>query len=61
MRKVRFDNVPVIFLIKENECHKKARESYWIQVSADRHRFMDRVKRVEEILVPVLRHGKNSQ
>ncbi len=60
MKSVTFDSVPVVFYIRETDAHRKARESIWIQEATDRQRFKDRIQRVAEILIPILRkHGKN--
>lgn len=60
MKKVSFDT-PVTFYIKESEEHRLARQSTWLRDRADKQRFMDRIKAVGAMLLPVLRNGKNSK
>lgn len=55
MKKVRFDKVPVWFIIKDSDHHKTARESDWIQHAVDRSRFRERIAQTAKILNPVLK------
>lgn len=59
MKKVTFDSAPVWFIIKENEYHKKARESDWMRYAVDRFRFRERIKQIAKVLNPVLKNGSN--
>lgn len=58
MKKVSF-GTPVIFYIKENEYYRHARQSDWQRKKTDQQRFKDRVKAFGEILIPLLKNGKN--
>ncbi len=58
MKKVTFDT-PVTFYIKESKEHRFARQSNWQRDRADEARFMDRIKAIEKILLPVFKNGKN--
>lgn len=59
MRKVRFD-IPVFFYIKDDEAHRSARQSNWVRMRADEDRFKRRIKAVGKLLLPFLRHGKDT-
>lgn len=58
MKKVTFKPA-VIFYIKESEDYRIARQSNLQQERADKQRFNDRIKKLGDILIPVLKYGKN--
>ncbi|KAJ6644043.1 Protein phosphatase 1 regulatory subunit 15A, partial [Pseudolycoriella hygida] len=53
-RKVRFNLIPVVHVLRTwTYAHKVARKGEWEQIGRDRVRFLDRIRRLEPVLLPV--------